>query len=282
MRQDWSELEVQAIVADYFAMLDCELRGQPYSKADHRRQLESLLNNRSKGSIEFKHQNVSAILLQLGLPYIDGYKPLPNYQAILKSAVEGWLAPASRVVSLIDIADEPTPKTPELPQETQSVLVDIPAPLPARETRATEPKARVARRIDYARREAANRSLGKQGEEFALKWETERLRQCGRADLAKRVEWVSESQGDGLGYDIASFDPQTEAPVAIEVKTTRGGQYSPFFVTRNELEVSQEWAESYRLYRLFRFALEPKLFILPGALSESAALEPVLFRVQLL
>lgn len=280
MAQDWSEVEVQAIVADYFAMLDCELRGQAYSKADHRRQLEALLNNRSKGSIEFKHQNISAILLELGLPYIDGYKPLPNYQALLKKAVEDWLAPSSRAVSLIDIAEEPTLQIPALPQEAQSVLVDIPAPLPAKEVSTTVPRERVARRIDYARREAANRSLGRQGEEFALQWETERLRQCGRADLAARVEWVSESQGDGLGYDIASFDPQTEAPIAIEVKTTRGGQYSPFFITRNELEVSREWGVGYRLYRLFRFAMEPKLFILTGALSDSATLVPVLFRGQ--
>ena len=33
------------------------------------------LDGRSKGSIEFKHQNVSAVLVDMGLPYIDGYKP---------------------------------------------------------------------------------------------------------------------------------------------------------------------------------------------------------------
>src|SRR5262249_12926580 len=72
---DWSEPEVTLLVADYFDMLRKELLGQPYSKTEHRKSLRPLLAGRSDGSVEFKHQNVSAVLVALGLPYLEGYKP---------------------------------------------------------------------------------------------------------------------------------------------------------------------------------------------------------------
>src|SRR3954447_1076890 len=73
-------------------MLRAELAGEPYSKSDHNRNLRPLLNNRSKSSVEFKHQNISAVLVGMGLPYIDGYKPARNFQkALLPQAVEGYL-----------------------------------------------------------------------------------------------------------------------------------------------------------------------------------------------
>ena len=44
----WSRDEVDLIVADYFRMLKAELAGGPYSKADHRRNLQPLLAGRSE------------------------------------------------------------------------------------------------------------------------------------------------------------------------------------------------------------------------------------------
>ena len=91
----WSREEVEAAVADYFDMLARELRGEPFNKAQHNRMLQRLLNNRSHGAIERKHQNISAILIELGYPYIDGYKPLGNYQELLRLVVEGHLSGAA-------------------------------------------------------------------------------------------------------------------------------------------------------------------------------------------
>jgi len=88
----WDWLECEAIVQDYFEMLSLELRGQPFSKAQHRRGLLPKLNNRSEGSIEFKHQNISAVLLEMGQAYIQGYKPAFNYQQQLKRVVLAHLA----------------------------------------------------------------------------------------------------------------------------------------------------------------------------------------------
>ena len=38
---------------------------------------------RTDPSIEFKHSNISAVLVERGQPYIDGYKPRGNYQRML-------------------------------------------------------------------------------------------------------------------------------------------------------------------------------------------------------
>ena len=87
----WSDLEVDAIVADYFAMLRDEIAGTPFNKSEHRRALQSQ-TGREPGSIERKHQNVSAVLERLGLPFIRGYKPLAHFQNALLNAVERNLA----------------------------------------------------------------------------------------------------------------------------------------------------------------------------------------------
>ena len=58
MSEAWSREEVEAAVADYFSMLTKELKGEPYSKAEHNRHLQSLLADRTRGSVERKHQNI--------------------------------------------------------------------------------------------------------------------------------------------------------------------------------------------------------------------------------
>jgi hypothetical protein len=88
MAADWTDAENDVIVADYFDMLRDELNGRPYSKADHNRALQSQIN-RARGSIEFKHQNISAVLMALGETWITGYKPAVKFQGSLIDAVGG-------------------------------------------------------------------------------------------------------------------------------------------------------------------------------------------------
>lgn len=100
MAGDWTEVENRAIVDDYLAMLALECADKSYNKTEHRNALiESIGGTRSPGSIERKHQNISSVMLQLGLPYIRGYKPLPNTQDALRLEVRrrlevdpGWFA----------------------------------------------------------------------------------------------------------------------------------------------------------------------------------------------
>ena len=66
--------------------------------------------------------------------------------------------------------------------------------------------------------------------------------------------------GDGAGYDIRSFDPATGQERLIEVKSTYGGETMPFFIPRNEDSLSLERPKQLRLYRVFDFAVRPRLF----------------------
>ena len=84
---DWDQQELELIVADYLDMLASELEGKKYRKADHRRNLLPKLSGRTEGSIEFKHQNISAVLRGEGLQWIKGYRPAENFQQALKSVV---------------------------------------------------------------------------------------------------------------------------------------------------------------------------------------------------
>ena len=72
-------------------MLDLELKEEKYNKAKFRKELGQILTSRSSGSIEFKHQNISAVLDDMGRVYIKGYKPLKNYQKSLKDAVIAFM-----------------------------------------------------------------------------------------------------------------------------------------------------------------------------------------------
>ncbi len=87
----WTDDEVGLLVADYFDMLQLDLQSVTYNKAERNRQLREKLDDRTKGSVEFKHQNVSAVLLELGLPYIDGYKPARHFQQSLVGRVKEYL-----------------------------------------------------------------------------------------------------------------------------------------------------------------------------------------------
>jgi len=83
----WSESEIDFIVKDYFDMLLKEVRGEKFVKARHWEALIPVLNGRKRSSIEMKHMNISSVLDENSLKYINGYKPYSNKQKLLISAV---------------------------------------------------------------------------------------------------------------------------------------------------------------------------------------------------
>ena len=273
----WTDAENDLIVADYFAMLAEDMAGRPYNKAQHRRSLMPLLRSRTEGSIEFKHQNISAVLKGLGEDWIPGYKPAFNFQMTLGDAVARWLAwnpawlgrmPGSRPANgLREAAQIWTGPSPTLsnqppPQELEQML-------------------HIARKFDVAGRDERNRALGRAGEERVLAHERAALRTVGRDDLARKVRWVSEEDGDGAGYDIASFAPDG-LPRLIEVKTTNGWERTPFHITRNELAVAEECRSEWRLFRLWNFSREPKAFELHPPLDAHVSLTATTFQANFL
>lgn len=276
LEHSWSQEEIEAIVEDYFRMLALELSGQEYNKARHRRALLPRLNNRAEAAIERKHQNISAILNELNAPWIIGYKPLSNYQQALYDAVVARLAKDDAFDrAAIDAVERPA-VAPTLP-DFRGLLAEAP-PIRAVEAAPAERygPVRMPIRRDYLAVEARNRSLGLAGEELVVAYERFRLRSLGAKRLADRVEHVSQTRGDGLGYDVLSFDVNG-AERFIEVKTTAFGREAPFYVSRNELQLSKEARGQFRLYRLFEFRKRPRLFELAGPLDERCRLDPVTY-----
>lgn len=261
----WSWLECEMTARDYLDMLVEELNGRPYSKSEHRRNLLPLLEDRSEGAIEYKHQNISAILIDLGLPYISGYKPAFNYQGLLAEVVSAQVV--SRELALLEGADRLIQSVPQEAAEPDwGAILEMKPEL--EEPDSDRVRQYAPRHYNYAAREERNRQLGERGEEFVLHLEKRRLAGLGRRDLVDEVEWTSKARGDGAGYDIRSFNPDTDRELFIEVKTTNSGKYQPFLISDNEVAFSEEYADQYSLYRLFQFKSDPRLFTLNGNIHE--------------
>ena len=276
--ESWSRKEVEIAVADYLDMLSKELRGLGFNKAEHNRGLQQLLPMRTRGSIERKHQNISAVLLELGYPYIDGYKPLGNYQELLRDAVEARLLRATTLDKTVaSVVEAPVIETPAV-DDILSIKVEPPeTDRPEKKPLGEKLRSRThSAPRNYLEIEARNRSLGRAGEQMVMRFEHERLWRAGKKRLADQIEHVAESRGDHLGYDILSFENDGRERL-IEVKTTRFGPMTPFFASRNEVNFSEGHDAEYQLYRLFKFSERPKLFTLAGSLKTSCQLEPVNF-----
>lgn len=258
-------------------MLAADEADRPYSKAEHNRQLQQAIG-RPRGSIEYKHQNISAVLKGLGEDWIPGYKPAFNFQGSLVNAVARWLAahpawlsPESR----LQLAEVPITSTvreaPTLWIGPPPTLSNAPPPDELEQMQA------IARRFDVAERDARNRSLGRAGEERIVLHERSSLAAAGRDDLAQRVRWVSDQDGDSTGYDIASFDTDGR-PRLIEVKTTNGWERTPFHISRNELSVAEDRRQEWCLVRLWNFAREPRAFELRPPLDAHVSLMPTSYQ----
>ena len=256
---DWTEEEVNVLVADYFDMLRKELAGETFVKAEHRRGLLSKID-RTSGSIEFKHQNVSAVLDLLGLEWVTGYRPAANFQNSLVSAVE-------RVLEKKSDFSAPEIVLPSGFADRATLFLEAPPTLLPSASRLPEFVERLARKYDPVERDFRNRKLGEAGEEFVFNSEIEGLRAEGRTDLAQRVSWASKEEGDGLGFDIKSFDLKGREKF-IEVKTTVGSSRTPFFMTRNEKSFAEECDDRYRIFRLYDFRRSPKGFELSPPLEK--------------
>ncbi|MEA3332267.1 MAG: DUF3883 domain-containing protein [Pseudomonadota bacterium] len=269
-------------VEDYFNMLRLELVGQKYNKTEHRRALMGHLDERSDGSVELKHQNISAVLVEMGIPYIDGYKPRFNYQrSLLPEVVSGYLRNNPKIQRLFQQDSEIIPIVPSV--DDFLAAMELP-PVPEKRKLpniAEVPVVYNPAGVNYLEREANNQLLGDAGEQFVVNFERARLIRAGKDSFADRIEQVSVTVGPSAGFDIHSFE-EDGSDRFIEAKTTKYGKNTPFFVTPNELRFSCENASRYFLYRVFKFRAEPRMFTLHGHLKDKCVLEPSQYVASLL
>ena len=286
----WRECEL--IVRDYFDMLESELKGASYNESEHVRGLLGDLSGHTAESVKSTYRGISAILMEAGVPAIDGYKPSLDYQQnILPDVVGAQLAKSGQLEGTIErVTRQSTSKVPGIDeilnglrlmknQNDHKYLVEPPEPGFVHNRDRNQTDYRTGRykpkKTDYLEREIKNQSLGLSGEQFAVNYEKARLISVGKESLADRVDHVSQTD-DSLGYDIRSYEESGEDRF-IEVKTTNYARHTRFWVTKNELNVSEELDEKYHLYRVFSFNRAPRFFQAQGDLKRNFDLDAALF-----
>jgi hypothetical protein len=264
----WQDDELDAIVADYFDMLADDLSGRPYIKSRHSAALMAQIG-RTHRSVEFKHQNISAVLDELGMPWISGYRPKRNYQNAIFGAIDRYLTQHPGILESVRIS----PIAPTIP----SVIFVDPPILAAVNDTMPDALQRLVRKFDPVERDHRNRSLGKAGESFVVDLERNQLAQSEQPDLAQKVRWVAVEDGDGADYDVLSFDHGGRERL-IEVKTTNGSARTPFFLSRNERALATERPMDWRIYRVHLFAQEARIFTITPPLENAVNLRPEISR----
>jgi hypothetical protein len=247
MVEDWARAEVEIIVTEYFEMLAKEQAGIPYSKTETRQRILPLLKNRSNGSVEFKNRNISAVLARMGQPYIRGYLPAYNYQKVLlEEVVFTHLRQKPEIENTFKRFAEAAPTPHKLVFETME------EEMPAKKMVVQEPELiyRSPVKVNYIELEQANRVIGTTGEGIALAYEKWRLMKAGKESLADKIEWVSQTQGDGLGFDILSRN-SNGTDRYIEVKSTKLTKEAPFYFSALEHDFSRKNRTNFFLYRIF-------------------------------
>jgi 5-methylcytosine-specific restriction protein A len=98
---EWTDEEMEAAVKAYLDMREQEAAGMPYSKAAINRELrEGPLAKRSKASVEYRMQNISAVLEDINQPTIKGYPPAKNIGSQAKE----------RILSILEVLRQYSPE----------------------------------------------------------------------------------------------------------------------------------------------------------------------------
>ncbi len=138
-------------------------------------------------------------------------------------------------------------------------------------------------KADYNKINLSKEKIGKDSEKLVYDWEKERLKKEQREDLAKKVFWESEENGNGAGYDIKSFEKRNGeyVEIYIEVKGTNKSVNQAFDISINEIEASNEYGDRYFIYRLGEIYSDvPKFYKINGKIEENFELEAVNFKAR--
>jgi hypothetical protein len=94
------------------------------------------------------------------------------------------------------------------------------------------------------------------------------------------VRWVAKEDSDRLGYDIRLFR-EDDRHKYIEVKATKLGSLTLFYITSAELDFARRHQDQYAIYRVYAIdGNAPELYVLSGDLDTLLAVEPVTYRVR--
>lgn len=133
-------------------------------------------------------------------------------------------------------------------------------------------------KVDYIKQSQTQYKTGLKGEKLALEYERERLMSMGY-EPDQYIRHLSV-ESDSYGYDILSADiiDGKLQPIYVEVKSTTDQYDTPFFVSKNQVDVSKEKGNHYRVFRIFDISsTSPSFYTADGELEENFILDPVTF-----
>lgn len=263
---DWTAIQVDKLVANYFLLLGQDRAGVGINKAELYRTLGTDIG-RSEKSVEWKLRNVSSVLEMLGISWILGLLPAHNRQEALVKAVK-------RQIDLHpEILRDPETVKPRFLPKGEPIMVAPPTFLNAEPENELDALQRLLGKYDPAARDERNRSLGRAGEEMVLEFERARLRRAGQDELAEDVRWVSNLDGDHFGYDVKSFENDGQEQL-LEIKTTNGHARTRFWLSGNQCEVAAKNPETYRVRRVYHFRNGAAMFDIQPPLDTGLWLTP--------
>ena len=190
----------------------------------------------------------------------------------------------SNIDAILDISTEAIVTRKELDVVNQhlmdTALVEFSPPNNPNVFETTSGDSMTIRKLDYVERQRNNMKLGDVGEDLVFQHEIKLARSNPTlAAYLDQIEHVSKTKGDGLGYDIVSIrecPDGTVRKVYLEVKATKEGIDSPFFISHHEIEVSGIHGNDYFLVRVFNIGrLNPGFYYVNGPLSDNLQLKEV-------
>lgn len=133
--------------------------------------------------------------------------------------------------------------------------------------------------IDFLKKTQEQIDLGDAGENLVKQEEIKYLNKLHLLDLACKVEIAK----DGEGYDVLSFDENGKEKF-IEVKTTMAGEYTPFYLSDNEIEFMRIKKGQYSVYRIYNYDAANNFgecFEITGDVESQVLMKPSVYKVLL-
>ncbi|SCK11597.1 DUF3427 domain-containing protein [Vogesella sp. LIG4] len=269
-----------ALTTDGYLIWESQTRHSFKSKAIQ----QLLVHNEQQHNVHlFLRPTSNSDYFYMGLLAYHSHDPQKTNPVHFVWRILNWdLSPETLQTMLLPVlpALNPTYSAPKTPAATQT-LQRVAPPQATTSSHKRTGKKPASGNVDWAARDERNRDLGLQGEKLVLQYEIDSLRQCCRHDLAEQVQHIALSNS-AAGYDIASFYPDGR-PKLIEVKTTQGPSNTPFYISANEVLVSQILADAYVIYRVFDFkagVVNVSFFEMTGSAEQNCKLEAVSFKAQ--